>query len=409
MSIRYSGIRTEVQPGAGAVLLHCRIENRSKKAWVRADGFAVGWQIFDPRSGVFISEGEWQTLSEDVAAGGAAEVELRIELPAQRGEYRVYLSPVLGEAGWAYMKGWNLVAVDAAVTETGVSIERSRVTTLGALRRESLPRWLKSVFTGPLQTVLRNRHLIGSMVRRDIYGRYRGSVGDMFWAVLNPLLLMLTYAFVFGLVLNTRFANDTSPAGFVLYFLAGMMPWLPFSEALARAPQAVLEHRNFVKKLRFPIEIVPVTQVLAALITQAIALVFFIAGIIIARERVPITVLWLPVLLVPQVLLTLGLSWFLAALGAFLRDLGQIMGFLLTLWFFVTPICYPEQQLPAAALPVLGKNPVYILVRAYRAIFLENHPPEFAALWKLYAISIVVCLLGHACFQKLKKNFGDVV
>ncbi len=231
----------------------------------------------------------------------------------------------------------------------------------------------------------------------------------MFWAVLNPLLLMLTYAFVFGLVLQTRWPNDTTASGFVLYFLAGMMPWLPFSEALARAPQAVLEHRNFVKKLRFPIEIVPVTQTLAGLITQAIALVFFVAAIIIARERVPLSVFWLPVLLIPQVLLTLGLSWFLSALGAFLRDLGQIMGFLLTMWFFITPICYPEQNLPTWVLPVFGKNPIYILVRGYRAIFLENRPPEFDSLWKLYALAIIVCLLGHAWFQKLKKNFGDVV
>jgi len=134
-----------------------------------------------------------------------------------------------------------------------------------------------------------------------------------------------------------------------------------------------------------------------------------VAGILIVRERVPFTAVWLPVLLIPQVLFTLGMSWFLAALGAFLRDLGQVMGFLLTLWFFLTPICYPEQQLPVWALPVLGKNPVYILTRGFRAIFLENRPPEFASLWKLYLLAIVVCLLGHAWFQKLKKSFADVV
>jgi lipopolysaccharide transport system permease protein len=247
------------------------------------------------------------------------------------------------------------------------------------------------------------------MVRRDIHGRYRGSIGDMFWAVLNPFLLTLTYAFVFGVVLRARYPNDNSPAGFLLYFLAGMMPWLPVSEALARAPHVVLEYRNFVKKLLFPIEIIPVAQTISALVTQGIALLFFVAAIIIARDKLPPSIAWLPLLLIPQILLMLGLSWFLAALGAYLRDLGQIMGFLLTLWFFLTPICYPEQSLPAWALPVLGKNPIYILVRSYRAIFLENRVPEFASLWKLYVLSILLFFLGFAWFRKLKKNFADVV
>ena len=409
MSVRYREVQAAIDPGTGRIRLRCRLENRTRSAWKRSEGFAVGWQIYDPRTGVFIAEGDWVPLENDVAPGAASELALQIDLPAERGPYRVYVAPILGEAGWAYMKGWELLVVDATVDDGGAALESARATTLRRLHLANLPHWLRSLVTQPVRAVSRNWSLIESMVRRDIHGRYRGSVGDMFWAALNPLLLMLTYAFVFGFVLRTRFVNDQSPAGFVLYFLAGMMPWLPFAEALARAPQAVLEHRNFVKKLLFPIEIVPVTQVLAALVTQAIALVFFIAGILIARERVPFTAAWLPVLLIPQVLFTLGMSWFLAALGAFLRDLGQVMGFLLTLWFFLTPICYPEQQLPVWALPVLGKNPVYILTRGFRAIFLENRPPEFASLWKLYLLSIVVCLLGHAWFQKLKKSFADVV
>jgi lipopolysaccharide transport system permease protein len=366
---------------------------------------------------VFISEGEWVPLREDVPPGASATVELAITLPEQRGSYLVYVSPVLGTAGWLYMKGSPLLALDVAVGDGGPgggpNVTRTRVTTVRALQWSTLPRWLRSLFVEPVRTVVGNWNLIGSMARRDIHGRYRGSVGDMFWAVLNPLLLTLTYAFVFGVVLQARYPNDKSPAGFVLYFLAGMMPWLPVSEALARAPQVVIEYRNFVKKLLFPIEIIPVTQTVSALVTQSIALVFFVSAIIIARDRVPYTVMWFPVLLIPQILLMLGLSWFLAGLGAFLRDLGQIMGFALTLWFFLTPICYPEvnlqQNVPLWAMKLLAKNPIYILVLDYRRIFLENRAPVFESLWRLYAGSILVFLLGHAWFRKLKKSFADVI
>ncbi len=112
----------------------------------------------------------------------------------------------------------------------------------------------------------------------------------------------------------------------------------------------------------------------------------------------------------PQVLFTAGLSWFLAALGAFVRDLGQFMGFILTIWFFITPICYPESGWPeGAARLLLSKNPILVLVRGYRAIFLEHHAPQFGPLWKLWVLSVVVFIAGHAWFYKLRKSFADMI
>src|SRR2546423_14356594 len=107
-----------------------------------------------------------------------------------------------------------------------------------------------------------------SMVRRDILGRYRGSLGGVFWTILNPLLLMVTYFFVFGMVLKAKFGNDPSRSGFALYFLAGMLPWLAFSEAVGRAPFVLLEHRTFIKKLLFPVGTLPVNMVLAGLVSE---------------------------------------------------------------------------------------------------------------------------------------------
>jgi lipopolysaccharide transport system permease protein len=272
--------------------------------------------------------------------------------------------------------------------------------------RNALPKF----FAAPVRSILENHRLIRSMARRDILARYRGSFGDVFWTVLNPLLLMATYFFVFGVVLHSRFSpTDHSSTGFALYFLAGMLPWLAFSEPAGRAPHVVLEHRNFVKKLIFPLETLPVNQVVAGLVTEMFAAGVFLVALLVIRGAVPVTVVWLPVLLVPQLLFTLGVCWFLAGLGVFVRDLGQIMGFLLTLWFFITPICYSEANLPANALFILRKNPMYVLVHGYRAILLEHHPPELLPLVKLWLVAIAIFFLGHAWFYKLRKSFADVI
>jgi lipopolysaccharide transport system permease protein len=210
-------------------------------------------------------------------------------------------------------------------------------------------------------------------------------------------------------VLRSRFGQDQSRSGFALYFLAGMLPWLAFSEAAGRSPTVMLEHRNFVKKLVFAVETLPVNLVAAGLVSELFAVLLFCGFLLAVRGGVPPSVVWLPALLIPQVLFTAGVSWFLAALGVFVRDLGQVMGFVLTIWFFVTPICYPETSLPPQATVLLSKNPIYVLVRGYRAIFLEHQPPAFGALWKLWLLSIVVFVLGHAWFYKLRKSFADMI
>jgi homopolymeric O-antigen transport system permease protein len=220
---------------------------------------------------------------------------------------------------------------------------------------------------------------------------------------------MSTYFFVFGIVLQTRFGGDPSRSGFVLYFLAGMLPWLAVSEAVGRSALVVIEHRNFVKKLVFPLEILPVNLVISGLVTEVFALLVFIVGLLLARGSIPATVLWLPAVLVPQVLLTLGICWFLAALGVYLRDLGQMIGFLLTLWFFLTPICYPEASLPPSVQPILTLNPMYRFVSDYRLIFLEAHPPLLPAIARYWVYSAAVCIAGHAWFYRLRKTFADVI
>jgi lipopolysaccharide transport system permease protein len=247
------------------------------------------------------------------------------------------------------------------------------------------------------------------MVRRDIVSRYRGSFADAFWALLNPLLLMLTYYFVFGVFLKTRFPGDPSQSGFVLFFLSGMLPWLAMNESIARAPNSALEHRNLITKVIFPVEVLPLNLTLAGLVTGLTATVIFLFFLVASRGGVPLTALWLPVIWVPQILLTAGLCYLLAAVGVYVRDLVYVMGLLLTMWFFLTPICYPDTALPEVLLPILGKNPLYILVRAYRAIFIESASPNWPAIAKLYALSVVIFYAGFAVFRRARRSFADVL
>jgi lipopolysaccharide transport system permease protein len=308
-----------------------------------------------------------------------------------------------------YQNGGRFLLIEAEVESGRARLLGAAMTTLRALRMRNFFAAIGKAFTYPVMTIWRNHGLIRSMVRRDIMSRYRGSFGDIFWTVLNPVLLMATYFFVFGIVLESRFGPDNSRTGFALYFLAGMLPWLPFSEAAGRAPHVMLEHRTFIKRLVFPVEILPVSQTLAALVTEAFALAAFVLAVFIIRGDWPLLAFLLPVLLIPQVLFTMGVAWFLAALGVFVRDLAQVIGFVLTLWFFITPICYPEASLPRELAPLLMKNPMYQFVRGYRELLLENRIPAWEAVWKLWIISGAAFVLGYAWFYKLRKSFADVI
>jgi lipopolysaccharide transport system permease protein len=376
------------------------IRNDSGETWRPGDAFAIGYQVFDADTGILVVDGARVHPERDVKPGETAHVKLDLDVPSDDGAYYTIVSPLREHVCWYWEKGWPFLLLESG---------RARVANVSALRRERFARAIGRAFTYPLRTIWRNRGLIRVMTRRDVLGRYRGSFGGSFWTVFNPLLLMLTYFFVFAVVLKSKFPGDPSRSGFALYYLAGMLPWLAVSEAVGRSATVMLDHRNFVKKLVFAVETLPVNLVAAGLVTEFVAVILFCVMLLGIRHGIPATVVWLPLILIPQALFTAGLSWFLAALGVFVRELGQILGFLMTIWFFVTPICYPESSLPESAAGLLSKNPIFVLVRAYRAILLDHQPPAFGPLWKFWVLSAIVFVFGHAWFYKLRKSFADLL
>jgi lipopolysaccharide transport system permease protein len=405
MSAAYLDPRVTLDPITRAAHVEFEIRNDSPETWKAAEGFAVGYHLFDPQTGTLIVDGPRVHLARDIAPGERERFHLDVELPPEDGSYRAVLSAMREGVCWYYERGWPFLMLEAETRDGQAHLQTLGVSTQTRLRRAHAIRAVGRALTYPVLTVWRNRGLIRVMVRRDILGRYRGSFGGSFWTIVNPLLLMLTYFLVFGVILQRPGESKTS---FALSFLAGMLPWLAFSEAVGRSPSVMLEHRNFVKKLVFAIETLPVNLVISGLVSEAFAIALYCLFLIGIRHGLPASILWLPVLIVPQVLFTAGICWFLAGLGVFVRDLGQIMSYIITIWFFITPICYPEDPLKAHA-PLLAKNPITILVRGYRAVFLENQPPQFGPLWKLWLLGAVVAVLGHAWFYKLRKSFPDVI
>lgn len=384
------------------------ILNRSTTPWRSGEGWNTGYHLFDNPTGTLVIDGPRTPL--DLPAGGDRRFETSIVLPGEPGDYSVYVSAMQEHVAWFYDQGWPFILIDISVADDGSpSLRQWRIADKGAVRRRRLMRNFASALTLPVQLPWRNRNLIRTLVRRDILSRYAGSSAGAFWAVLNPLLLMLTYFFVFGVVLNARADGDPSATGFAFYFLAGMMPWLAFSDAVARAPGILIEHRNFIRKLVFPVATLPVNLVVTGLVTEFFGIVLLVTGLLTVRGHVSASVLYLPLLVIPQVLFTAGLCWFLAAMGAFVRDLAQIIGYLLTIWFFVTPICYPESKIPPFAVQLLAFNPMYVLVRNYRRVLLESSAPNWHALAWTTAASIVVFLAGHAWFRKLRRSFADLI
>jgi lipopolysaccharide transport system permease protein len=261
----------------------------------------------------------------------------------------------------------------------------------------------------PLWELPARADLIFSFARRDLAGRYKGSALGIAWAVLTPIVMIAIFTFIFAGIFGARFGASDSHWDYALYLFCGLLPWSMFQESVQQSSNTIVANANLVKRVVFPLETLPAAQAFAALGNQLFATIALLIGIVVIRQNLQLTALWLPVLLIPQLLLTLGAAWLIASLGVFLRDIAQGITLLLMAWMYLTPIIYPESIVPERFRWFINANPFTTLVRSYRNIFLDGRAPDWRGLAYFTAIALVFFFFGYWWFARTRKNFADVI
>ena len=253
--------------------------------------------------------------------------------------------------------------------------------------------------------------LIGQFLRRDIAGRYKGTTLGPFLSLLVPILMLAIYTFVFGGILKSRFGYSPNEGvyDFGLGLFCGLNLFNFLAEVVTRSPSLILQYPNYVKKVVFPLEIFPITTVGAALFHYLIANIPLVIGFVIVDHRLPFGFIWLFIISVPLVLIALGVSWILAALGVFVRDISALLPPALTIIMFGSAIFYPISAAPAVAQRILGLNPLALLVDTARQALFLNRPPGLFGFSMLALLGLFLAAAGYAFFLKAKPAFADVI
>ena len=256
----------------------------------------------------------------------------------------------------------------------------------------------------------RNRHLCANLIKREVLGRYRGSFLGLFWSFFSPLLMLCVYTFVFGSVLKAKWTgHNESDVEFALALFAGLMVFNVFSEVLIKSPAMILNNPNYVKRVIFPLEILPSVVVGSALFHLWVSLLAWLLAYGLVYGMPHLTVLLLPAIIIPIVLFLLGLSWILASLGVFLRDVAQITGIMATALMFLSPVFYPASAVPEGFRFLIYVNPVTPAIEFVRDVLYWGRMPDFAVMGTSTIVAAFVAWLGFAWFQKTRKGFADVI
>jgi len=260
-----------------------------------------------------------------------------------------------------------------------------------------------------------NAGLICSLTRREVVGRYRGSLLGLLWSLLNPLFMLAVYTFVFGVVMRSRWSMPSgqeahhSTGEFAVILFCGLMVFQFFADVVSSAPGLIVANVNYVKKIVFPIQILPVVSTGAALFHAAVSLIVLLVFVYFVFGGVPLTVMLTPIVFAPLVVMVVGFAWILAAIGVYFRDMSQIVQPLVTASLFLAPIFFQRSALPAWLQPYLSLNPLAIPVEAFRAVVIFGTQPNWTALGYYSLVAIAVALVGEQFFQKTRRGFADVL
>lgn len=259
-------------------------------------------------------------------------------------------------------------------------------------------------------SIWRNWELITTLVNREVLGRYRGSVMGVLWSFFNPVFMLTIYTFVFSVVFKARWNEGSdSKTEFALVLFAGLIIFNLVSECINKSPVLILANVNYVKKVIFPLEILPVISLGAALFHTLISLVVWLLAYSIFFGIPHLTVLLAPLVIFPLLFFILGVSWILAALGVYVRDISQFVGMAMTVLMFLSPIFYPITAIPEKYRFFIELNPISPAIEQIREVLFFGVIPDIRA-WLIYfSASLIVAFLGFIWFQKTRKGFADVL
>ncbi len=260
-----------------------------------------------------------------------------------------------------------------------------------------------------IRKLAQHRGLIKNMVIRDLKARYVGSAMGFFWSVIHPLVLLVSYTYVFSVVLKQQLGPEAGISNFAVYLFCGILPWLLFQETLTRASNVLIDHANLITKTLFPAEILPVSILLANLVNHLIGVAILLSILVIGFHKVGWLMLLAPVYLLALMLFALGLAWFISSVQVFLRDTAQVLTVILTFWFWFTPIFFDEGRIPTTLVFLMRLNPLAEVVIGYRHCFLSGEMPSGQGMLYLYLVAGAIFIIGGLFFRHTKKSFADVL
>ena len=247
------------------------------------------------------------------------------------------------------------------------------------------------------------RELLKTNVQKEIRGKYKGSFLGVLWSFLNPLLMVLVYALVFPYIMRTNVDN------YLVYLITGVIPWNFFTTCITTGCNCVWINGGIIKKVYFPREILPISVVTAGLINFLISCVIILLFVLFGGIGFSVQLLWLPLIAIIQSALSLGLLFILSAINVYVRDIEYLVGFLLNLLFYATPILYTADMFPESIRWVLYLNPMTTIIESYRNIFYYQQSPALTSLMIVFAVSFMILIIGYLIFKKLERGFAEEV
>lgn len=263
-----------------------------------------------------------------------------------------------------------------------------------------------------ISLILKNYNLILQMTKRDVIGRYKGSVIGLAWSFFNPLIMLVVYTFMFSYVFKARWGNDIhsgSHVEFAVVLFAGLIVHSMFAEALAASTRLLTGNASYVKKVIFPLEILPVVTIFSALFHFCISLVALLLVQVVVYHTINVTVLFFPVVIFPYLFMMLGVVWFISAVSVYIKDIAQVVGVVTSILLFVSPIFYPVSMLPVKVRFLIELNPLTVIIEEMRQIIVYGQLPNMQQ-WLIYLlVSLCVASFGLWFFQKIRIGFADVL